>query len=84
VDICAEELGNNTNNCIKIQADLKSFCEQVNEYLENDKTFELNINNWWKTLKQKVNKNKAVIQAMADDTSVPLNYYAAYAQVFIF
>lgn len=29
VDIHAEELGNNTNNAIKVQADLKSFCEQV-------------------------------------------------------
>jgi hypothetical protein len=50
--------------------------------LESAQNFELNISDWWKTLKQKVNKNKAVIQAMADDTNVPLNYYAAYAQVY--
>ncbi len=49
--------------------------------MESAQNFELNISDWWKTLKQKVNKNKAVIQAMADDTNVPLNYYAAYAQV---
>ena len=29
VDINPEELGNNTNNCIKVQADIRSFCEQV-------------------------------------------------------
>jgi thiamine pyrophosphate-dependent acetolactate synthase large subunit-like protein len=29
IDIQPEELGNNSNNCIQIQADLKSFCEQV-------------------------------------------------------
>ena len=50
--------------------------------MESAQNFELNIGDWWKTLKQKVNKNKAVIQAMADDTNVPLNYYAAYAQVY--
>ena len=50
--------------------------------MESAENFELNIGDWWKTLKQKVNKNKAVIQAMADDTNVPLNYYAAYSQVY--
>ena len=31
VDLHAEELGNNTNssNCIQVQADIKSFCQQV-------------------------------------------------------
>lgn len=29
IDINAEELGNNSNDCIKIQADLKSFSKQV-------------------------------------------------------
>ena len=33
VDINAEELGNNTNNCIQVQADIKSFCEQVKQKL---------------------------------------------------
>lgn len=33
IDIHPEELGNNTNNCIQVQADLKSFCEQVTFYL---------------------------------------------------
>lgn len=29
IDLSAEELGNNTANCIEVQADLRSFCEQV-------------------------------------------------------
>jgi len=30
VDLQAEELGNNTNTCIQVQADIRSFCQQVN------------------------------------------------------
>jgi len=29
VDLQAEELGNNTNTCIEVQADIRSFCQQV-------------------------------------------------------
>jgi len=84
VDIFAEELGNNTSNCIKVQADLKSFCSQMNEFFAANPKFDLEHKNkaeWWKTLQGKVSKNKEVIQGYAKDTSVPLNYYAAYAQI---
>lgn len=83
IDINAEELGNNTSNCVRIQSDLKSFGEQLNEFLDQNKEYsvENNIKDWWKSLKGKVIKNKSVIQAMADDSTVPLNYYAAYAQI---
>lgn len=30
VDVYAEELGNNTLDCLEIQADIKSFAKQVN------------------------------------------------------
>jgi 2-hydroxyacyl-CoA lyase 1 len=61
VDIHAEELGNNTNNCIKVQADLKTFTSQMNEHFKSN-SFKLDIPQWWSTLKQKVEKNKAIIQ----------------------
>ena len=56
----------------------------MNEFLKSHSNFNLNPeikSDWWKTLKEKVIKNKSVIKAFSDDTSVPLNYYAAYAQV---
>lgn len=34
VDLQAEELGNNTNTCIQVQADIRSFCQQVNKIWE--------------------------------------------------
>jgi 2-hydroxyacyl-CoA lyase 1 len=34
VDVCAEELGNNSMKCIPVQADLKSFAQQVTKELK--------------------------------------------------
>ncbi|RNA18625.1 2-hydroxyacyl- lyase 1-like [Brachionus plicatilis] len=79
VDLNAEELGNNTNDCIKIQADLKSFSKQMNEHLAGEKIQV--AKDWWDLLRKKVEKNKNVIQSMANDLTLPLNYYAAYAQI---
>lgn len=84
VDLKAEELGNNTNSCIQVQADIRSFCEQMNQYLTDNTQYDINQNiksDWWKTLKAKEAKNKAVIQAFSEDQKTPLNYYAAYAEI---
>lgn len=84
VDLKAEELGNNTNYCIQVQADIRSFCEQMNQYLANHPEYDVNLNaksDWWKALKNKEAKNKAVIQAFSEDKKTPLNYYAAYAEI---
>ena len=51
----------------------------MNEFLMNKK---IQINQqWWNLLRKKVEKNKNVIQSMANDLTLPLNYYAAYAQI---
>ena len=66
MDIHAEDLGNNTNNCIQVQADLDSFCQQMNEYFDHNKN-DMNHGikaDWWKLLNEKVAKNKAVIQVI--------------------
>ena len=87
VDLLPEELGNNSKNCIQIQADLRSFCEQMNIYLDHHKAFDINHGTkteWSRILKEKIIKNKSVIEKMANDIKTPLNYYAAYAQVGLF
>lgn len=45
-----------------------------------DKKIKVN-QEWWNLLNKKVEKNKNVIQLMANDLTLPLNYYAAYAQI---
>lgn len=79
VDINAEELGTNSLNSIQIQADLKAFTKQLNEFIK-DKSLD-DKREWWNLLNQKVGKNKNVILSMANDTTLPLNYYAAYSQI---
>ena len=138
VDINAEDLGNNTKDCIQIQADIQSFCKQVG--FENKINFRIQVlirliikmnenlakkhydvdqsikANWWSTLKEKCAKNKTTIKVkisfsnllqhsklqfimivrryfimllyyfsfyknFSEDQKVPLNYYAAYAEV---
>ncbi len=68
IDIHAEELSNNTNDCIPIQADLRSFCEQMNQYLNVTANFDVDNSSksdWISFLRQKMNKNKATIQVRA-------------------
>jgi len=83
VDINAEDLGNNTKDCIQIQADIQSFCKQMNENLAK-KHYDVDQSikaNWWSTLKEKCAKNKTTIKNFSEDQKVPLNYYAAYAEI---
>lgn len=51
----------------------------MNDFL-NDKKIQVS-SDWWDLLTKKVEKNKSVIQSMANDFTLPLNYYAAYAQI---
>lgn len=56
----------------------------MNQYLDELNNINLNENlkkDWWSLLKTKTVKNKSVIQSMANDLTLPLNYYAAYSQV---
>lgn len=84
VDINAEELGNNAVNGIKVQADIRSFCEQLNEYLSKN-TFSWNesVNGWRSLLKSKSDKNKRTIEEMMKSSKSPMNYYSAYANVIL-
>jgi thiamine pyrophosphate-dependent acetolactate synthase large subunit-like protein len=67
VDIFPEELGNNSSNSIQVQADIKSFCEQMNEFFQKNSQFDLDYSSksaWFKTLNGKLAKNKSVIQVI--------------------
>lgn len=83
VDIHGEELGTNTNNCVLVQADIRSLCEQMNEYLEKNPEFKQDHatenQQWLDFLKAKSEKNRRAIQKMASDVTLSLNYYAAYS-----
>jgi 2-hydroxyacyl-CoA lyase 1 len=82
VDINAEELGNNAVNGIKVQADIRSFCEQLNKHLStNSFSWDNSVSSWRNLLKSKSDKNKKIIEEMMKSTKAPMNYYSAYANV---
>ncbi|XP_048731281.2 2-hydroxyacyl-CoA lyase 1-like [Ostrea edulis] len=83
VDICAEEMNNNVQNAVSLVGDIDAVVTQMNEQLSKiPGQFYFNPKSpWWKTLNNKVQQNQKAVQAMMDDKSEPLNYYATYCEI---
>ncbi|GFN90703.1 2-hydroxyacyl-coa lyase 1 [Plakobranchus ocellatus] len=83
VDIKMEEMGNNVAPAVALVGDIKAVVSQINEELQKRKNvFKFSLQSaWWKTLSKKLEANQLNVQEMCNDKTVPLNYYAAYAEV---
>lgn len=82
VDICPEELHNSVQASVAIQSDIKPFAEQIFEQM-NAVNFRFNNTEpWWKELSAKCEKNRETVQAMAKNTTSPLNYYAVFQNIY--
>ncbi|XP_055629108.1 2-hydroxyacyl-CoA lyase 1 [Toxorhynchites rutilus septentrionalis] len=78
VDLNAEELHNSVRSSVAVQSDIVPFTEQlIDELAQMHYYFDMN-NDWWIDLKAKCEKNRKVVQQMALDTKVPLNYHAVF------
>ncbi|XP_078047285.1 2-hydroxyacyl-CoA lyase [Augochlora pura] len=81
VDICPEELHNSITSAVAIHSDISTAVDGlVNILKARNWTVEDN-NPWWRDLLARSQKNKAVVQAMSIDVSVPLNYYAVFKHI---
>ncbi|XP_067650519.1 2-hydroxyacyl-CoA lyase 1-like [Haliotis asinina] len=80
VDILPEEMNNNRLSSVCLVGDIQSVVTQICDEIDRRPgQFQFNSSSpWWKTLKAKVADNRKAVQAMCEDVSVPLNYYAAY------
>lgn len=78
VDICAEELHNSVPAKVAVQADIGVFIRQLIEEISSQAWAFRVTNPWWGQLNSKSNENKAAVMKMAQDTGVPLNYYAVF------
>lgn len=76
VDLHAEELHNSVASAIAIQSDIFAFSQQLLFAIGNFKFCPQS--QWWKTLHEKSDTNRKVVNAMALDTSTPLNYYTVF------
>lgn len=83
VDICVEEMNNNVQNAVSLVGDMDAVMTQMNDQLDKiPGHFQFNPKSpWWRTLNNKVQQNQKAVQAMMDDKSEPLNYYAAYSEI---
>jgi len=83
VDISLEEFGNNVTPAVALPGDITSVVKQLNEEIDRRPgNFKFNSNApWWKTLHQKIEANQKTVQAMCEDNSVPMSYYAAYSEI---
>ncbi|XP_041367654.1 2-hydroxyacyl-CoA lyase 1-like [Gigantopelta aegis] len=83
IDICPEEIGNNVKPAVGLVGDLRCVIGQlVTEVQSRPKHLQSCSNSsWWKLLRTKIDSNQASVKSMCDDTSVPLNYYAALSEI---
>ncbi|KAK3777898.1 hypothetical protein RRG08_038144 [Elysia crispata] len=83
VDIKLEEMGNNLIPAVALPGDIKAVATQMNEeFQKRPNRFKFSPHSsWWKTLSKKLVDNQQNVEEMCNDQTIPLNYYAAYAEV---
>ncbi|KAH9488516.1 2-hydroxyacyl-CoA lyase 1 [Bulinus truncatus] len=83
VDICPEEMGNNSPSGIILLGDVAAVVNQIVIDLKSRPIqFKFQASSpWWTLLKGKIDANIQNIQEMCKDGTVPLNYYAAFSEV---
>lgn len=79
VDLCPEELHNSILSTVAIQSDVFQFARELVNRVGN---FKIATNSdWWQTLKQKCELNRKTVNEMAQNISVPLNYYSVFHNI---
>ncbi|TMS34892.1 hypothetical protein L596_002392 [Steinernema carpocapsae] len=76
IDLCPEEFHQNVATTVPLFGDIGETVELLRCELD-DFHFDKN-SEWFKRLIANSDKNRAVVQRMTDDHTLPLNYYAAY------
>lgn len=79
VDLCPEEFHNSVPASVALLGDLKPVCVQLlkevsGRLISHDSP-------WWARLDEKAQANMQINRAMAEDISVPLNYYAVFSHL---
>ncbi|XP_047479353.1 2-hydroxyacyl-CoA lyase 1-like [Penaeus chinensis] len=79
VDLCPEEFHNSVTASVALLGDLKPVCVQLlkevsGRLIPHDSP-------WWARVEEKAQANMQINRAMAEDISVPLNYYAVFSHL---
>ncbi|XP_063308388.1 2-hydroxyacyl-CoA lyase 1 [Pelobates fuscus] len=81
VDICAEELGNNVKPAASLLGDIDAVTKQLLEHQRRTTWKFPSDSSWWKDLRAKIKANEENTNALASQTSLPMNYYTVFHHV---
>ncbi|XP_055871130.1 2-hydroxyacyl-CoA lyase 1-like [Biomphalaria glabrata] len=83
VDICPEEMGNNSASGVALPGDVGVVVSQIVKNIKSRSVqFKFSADSpWWSLLRKKIEANVQNVQTMSNDNSIPLNYYAAFSEV---
>ena len=81
IDICPEEIGTNVPAEVGLVGDAKAIVGQLNAALDADPWSYAPETPWRQELATAAEGNRAAVQAMEEDDSVPLGYYRVLAEI---
>ncbi len=81
VDICPEEIGTNVPAEVGLVGDAKAIVRQLNDALDDDPWSYPAETPWRQELEAAGARNRASVEAMETDASVPMGYYRVLAEI---
>jgi 2-hydroxyacyl-CoA lyase 1 len=81
LDICPEEIGTNVPAEVGLVGDARAIVRQLNEALEQSPWSHPAETAWRQELSDSGAKNRASVEAMEADASVPMGYYRVLAEI---
>ena len=81
MDIAAEEIGTNVPAEVGLVGDAKAITGQINDLLDQEPWTYPQETTWWTGLNTKAEENRASVQAMMADDSVPMGYYRVLKEI---
>ena len=81
IDIEPEEIGTNVPTEAALLGDARQVTAQLNAALEAEPWSYSADTPWWRALRDKVAENRAAVQQMENDDSVPMGYYRVLREI---
>jgi 2-hydroxyacyl-CoA lyase 1 len=81
VDVCAEEIGANVPAAVGLVGDARAIVRQLNDALDEDPWSHPAETAWRTELEASAARNRAAVEAMERDASVPMGYYRVLAEI---
>lgn len=81
VDLCPEEMGNNVRPAVALLGDISAVVSQLLQNVQIKGWTYSPDTEWWGTLKSKISANTKISQALALQSTLPMNYYTVFHHI---